>query len=128
MHPEEAGNTIQPNARSAALVMNHTYLRDKQMVLSLLSSTIPYVGVLGPRERTAEIVEELESAHTPFTDAQRARLFGPLGLDIGTETPEEIALSAIAEIQAVLHARPGSSLKERQGPIHSARVPVDMVS
>ena len=105
MHPNQVGDLISPDARSAALVMNHTYVRDKSLMAELLTSSIPYIGMLGPRERTETMLDELGQEGTHFTDAQLDRLFGPVGLDIGTETPEEIALSVIAEVQAVLHRR-----------------------
>ena len=47
------------------------------------------------------------------------RLHAPIGLDLGGETPGSIALSAIAEIEAVMHARPGGFLRERHTPIHT---------
>jgi xanthine/CO dehydrogenase XdhC/CoxF family maturation factor len=121
MHPEEVLQTIQPDARSAALIMNHTYVRDRELMSQLLSSDIPYVGLLGPRERTVRMLGELEGAGRTITDVQRKRLFGPVGLDIGTETPEEIALASAAEIQATLHRRFGGNLRTRTEPIHSTR-------
>lgn len=121
MHPEDALRQMTPDARSAAVVMNHTYVRDRALLAVLLNTALPYVGLLGPRERTARMLAELTAEGTAPTAAQRQRLFGPLGLDIGTETPEEIALSAIAEIQAVLHHRAGGSLRARREPIHDTR-------
>lgn len=121
MHPNEIVKLIEPDALSAALVMSHTYLRDRELMTILLESPIPYVGMLGPKERTARMIEELTQADAALTDAQLARLFGPVGLDIGTETPEEIALAAAAEIQAVLSNRTGGNLRERTEPIHDAR-------
>lgn len=125
MHPEQVLNHIKPDRRSAALVMNHTYVRDKAIMRALLDSEIAYVGMLGPRERTNLILEELEQEGRGLSEAQRQRLFGPVGLDIGTETPEEIALSALSEIQAILHRRRGGSLRTRQGPIHAERTPIN---
>lgn len=121
MHPGDVLEHIAPDAWSAAVVMNHTYVRDKEVMTTLLGSSIPYVGMLGPKERTARMIEELAADDEALTDAQLARLFGPVGLDIGTETPEEIALAAAAEIQAVLHYREGGSLRGRAEPIHAAR-------
>ena len=124
MHPEDVLDHLQFDGRSAALVMNHTYQRDKVLMQHLLDSEIPYIGMLGPRERTAMMLDELADTAGPFSTTKEAKLFGPVGLDIGTETPEEIALSAIAEIQAVLHRRPGAPLKTRTGPIHATRNPI----
>lgn len=122
MHPAEVLDHVALDAWTAALVMNHTYVRDRDLVRVLLRTDVPYVGVLGPRERTERMVGELHAAGEPLAEAQLARLFGPVGLDLGTEAPEEIALAAVAEIQAVLHGRPGGSLRVRTEPIHGARV------
>ncbi len=121
MHPEDVIQHVGFDAFTAAVVMNHTYVRDRAMLEVLVRQTgIPYVGVLGPKERTANMVQECE-ADAPFTDAERSRLFGPIGLDIGTETPHEIALSVVSEIQAVLHRRGGGFLRDRDTPIHGPR-------
>lgn len=121
MHPEDVLKHVMVDRRTAALVMNHTYLRDRSLLQTLLpDSSLPYVGVLGPQERTERIIAEIEM-NDPLTEAQRARIFGPIGLDIGTETPEEIALAALAEIQAVLHGRDAGFLRDRDAPIHGGR-------
>ncbi len=127
MHPEQVLDQISPDARSAALVMNHTYVRDRDVMQKLLDSTLPYIGMLGPRERTEQMLADFEEKHQKPDSTVLNKLFGPVGLDIGTETPEEIALSAIAEIQSVLHRRQGASLRKRESPIHSSRNPIESV-
>ncbi len=122
MHPEEALAYVRLDAHSAAVVMNHQYARDKAVVGALLTSPVPYVGALGPRDRAARILDELRAEVPSLREADFARFHGPVGLDIGTETPEEIALSIVAEIQAVHHARAGGMLRERPGAIHEAVV------
>ncbi len=124
MHPEQAPAYVRLDARSAAVAMNHQYARDKAVVGALLPSPVPYVGALGPRDRAARILDELRAEHPHLADEAFAKLHGPVGLDIGTETPEEIALSVVAEIQAVHHARTGGMLRERPGAIHE-EVPVE---
>lgn len=127
MHPEQVLDHIAPDARSAALVMNHTYVRDRDVMQHLLTSDLPYIGMLGPRERTEQMLADLEAQNKRPAPDLLTRLFGPVGLDIGTETPEEIALSAIAEIQSILHRRRGFSLRDRESPIHSSRNPIESV-
>ncbi|MEM8485178.1 MAG: XdhC family protein [Bacteroidota bacterium] len=127
MHPEDVAANIQTDLRCAALVMNHTYSRDRAIMHHLLQTNIPYIGMLGPRERTQDMLTADEAFLTPSEEDQD-RIFGPVGLDIGTETPEEIALSAISEIQAVLHKRAGASLRQRNSPIHSTRSPLQVSS
>ena len=125
MHPDQVANHIKPDARSAALVMNHAYIRDKALMHALANTDMPYIGMLGPRERTETMLEELAGEGKSLADPSKNRIFGPVGLDIGTETPEEIALSVIAEIQAVLHSRNGGYLRARQSPIHASRTPIE---
>lgn len=125
MHPDQVASHISPDARSAALVMNHAYIRDKALMHALSHTEMPYIGMLGPRERTVTMLEELVKDNKSLPETAEDRLFGPVGLDIGTETPEEIALSVIAEIQAVLHRRSGGYLRARQGPIHASRTPIE---
>jgi xanthine/CO dehydrogenase XdhC/CoxF family maturation factor len=125
MHPEQLAQHVAIDRRTAALVMNHTYLRDRQILETLLFQTdIPYIGMLGPKERTERMLRELAYTYGERLKAERSRVYGPVGLDIGTETAEEIALAALAEIQAVLHGRSALPLRERNAPIHGERPPL----
>lgn len=123
MHPGEVAEQVPLDARSAAVVMNHNYPRDKALVGALLASPVRYVGALGPRRRAERILSELRGEGADLSENDAARLYGPAGLDIGTETPQEIALAIVAEIQAVFHNRNAQRLRERDGRIHEA-VPV----
>ena len=102
-------------ARTAVVVMSHNYLRDRATVRYVLGSAVPYVGVLGSRRRLADLLGDLGSGSD-----RAGQLYGPAGLDIGSETPEEIALAVVAEAQAVLAGRAGGPLRERRGPTHDA--------
>jgi len=104
--------------RTAAVVMSHNYERDLALLAALLPSPARYVGILGSRTRTRELLAELARRGVRPTRAQLARLHGPVGLDIGSETPAEVALSIVAEIQAVFAGRPGGALRSRKGAIH----------
>ena len=107
--------SLAPN--TAVVVMTHNYLDDIALLRALLPSPAGYIGILGPKSRTAKLLEEIRD-ETHVTDAQMARLHGPIGLDIGAKTPEEIALAIIAEIKAVCEARGGGYLRDRNTPIH----------
>lgn len=100
---------------SVAVLMTHNYERDREILPRLLKSNFLYVGALGPKTRTAKLLEE--SGET-FSDEQLSKLFAPVGLDIGAKTPEEIAFSIVAEINAVLTNRAGGFLRNRQGSIY----------
>jgi xanthine dehydrogenase accessory factor len=97
---------------AAAIVMGHNFARDAAVLGALLKKPRVYIGVLGPRQRTSRLL-----AATGMSGDEHL-LFSPIGLDIGAETPEEIALSILSEIRAVTSGRPGSPLRERPGPIH----------
>ncbi len=103
---------------TAVIVMTHHFLHDLEVLQALLESPTPYIGVLGPRQRTANLLRELEKREVQPTPEQLDRIYGPVGIDIGSETPEEIALSALAEIRAVLSRRRGGFLRERRAPLH----------
>lgn len=98
-----------------ALVMTHNILTDTELVKKLAPSPVRYLGVLGPKARTERILKELPG----LTAAQRARIHAPVGLDIGAEGAEEIALAIVSEIRATLTGRAGGMLRDRTAPIHA---------
>ena len=100
---------------SVAVIMTHNYDRDSGILPRLLRSNFLYIGALGPKKRTEKIIAE---SGEDFTAEQLKNLYAPIGLDIGAETPEEIALAVIAEIQSVLKNRNAGFLRDKQGGIH----------
>jgi xanthine/CO dehydrogenase XdhC/CoxF family maturation factor len=96
---------------SAVVLMTHNLARDRQ-ILARLPSDLPYLGILGPLKRTRRLLAESPAGRAP------ANVFAPVGMDVGAETPEEIALAIVAEIQAALRRTAGGSLRDRPGPIH----------
>lgn len=102
---------------AAALVMNHHYDHDRELVEALLGTKVGYLGLLGPKSRGRRLLGELKSVD-PKLDT--TRVFSPVGLDLGADTPEKVALSILAEILAVLAGRQGGFLKDRESPIHGA--------
>ncbi len=105
--------------RSACIVMNHQIDLDRTVIACLLNSTAAYVGVLGPKRRTERMLEELEQAGVKVEKKNLGRLFSPVGVDIGAETPEEIALSILCEIKAVFQGRNAGFLRNKQAAIHA---------
>ncbi|MEP6822503.1 MAG: XdhC family protein [Chthoniobacterales bacterium] len=102
------------DARTAAVIKSHNYGRDCAALRQLLQFRLRYVGLLGPRRRRDEILGDLLDSGVPVS----AELFAPAGLDLGAETPEEIALAIVAEIQNVFAEASGESLRDRKVPIH----------
>jgi xanthine dehydrogenase accessory factor len=119
--PAEAASKVPIDGRTYVVVMTHNYLHDRDLLRGFLSTDAPYIGMLGPRLRTEKIVSELQETGVPITDHERSRIFGPVGLDLGSEGPEEIALAVVGEILAVEGGRRAGFLRERTGPIHSER-------
>ena len=114
----EAGGTVPTDSLSFVLVMTHNYLHDRDLLRAFLPTPVPYLGMLGPRARTEKILRELEAEGVAIGDDRRAQIYGPVGLDIGGDTPDEIALAALSEILAVARGRAGGFLRARAGPIH----------
>lgn len=103
-------------SHTAAVVMSHHYARDLEYVQSLLDAAVAYIGILGPRARTERIFADIARDHgsTP----SQATVFGPIGLDIGGDGPDAIALAVIAEVSAVMSGRGGGHLRDRSAPLH----------
>ena len=119
-HPSELAEDFRPDAQTAALVMTHNFGRDLLALHRLLPLHLRYVGLLGPRKRHAELLARL-SEYRPFDfDAGTRNLYAPAGIDIGSEAPEEIGLSIVSEVAAVLSNRRGGFLRERGRGIHIA--------
>lgn len=118
--PEGVGDRVTLGPTTAVLVMTHNYGSDLRLLRTLLPVPLRYLGVLGPKKRTDELLRDLQHGDTPITltSAQRARLYAPVGLDIGADTPQTVALAIVAEIQAVLAGRNGGLLRDRRAPIH----------
>lgn len=110
--PDTAAAAIGTDERSAVVLMSHNYLRDVAYLGSFLDAPLAYLGVLGPRGRTEQMLAEIGRP-----DAIE-RLHAPAGLDIGAEGPEEVARAIVAEVLAVTRGRGGSPLRERRAPIH----------
>ena len=111
------------DARTLAVLMTHNFHEDEALLTRLLSSPVRFIGVLGPRRRTERLLEALGKQGVRPTAEQLSRLYGPMGLDIGAEGPDEIALSIVSELRAFLSGREGGSLRRRTEPIHAAAEP-----
>ncbi|GAA3929567.1 XdhC family protein [Hymenobacter algoricola] len=104
---------------SFALLMTHNYYYDLAVLRHLLpAASSRYIGVLGPRKKYDRLLEDLSQQVPDAATQLRGRLHSPIGLNLGAETPEEIALSIVAEIQAVLTGRPAGFLRDSPHPIH----------
>ena len=89
----------------AAVVLTHSYLQDVAILRALLSLDLGYLGVLGPRRRTERILAEVAPKLGMNPEDALRHLKSPVGLDLGSGSPEVIALSIVSEIQSVLTQR-----------------------
>jgi len=117
--PENVLKQLNIDDQTVFLLMTHNYNYDLAMLRILLTKKVRYIGSLGPRKKLDRMLDELNEEGITVTDKQRSAIYGPVGLDIGADTPEEIALSVLAEIKAVLSSRDGRSLRENDEAIHS---------
>ncbi|MVM39916.1 XdhC/CoxI family protein [Spirosoma sp. HMF3257] len=104
--------------RTAAVLMSHNFNYDKAVLEKLLATDVPYIGMLGPRKRFDKMQDEFKKDGLSFSDEALDRVYAPIGLDLGAETPDEIALAIMAEIKAFFTKGAGGFLKDKSGPIH----------
>jgi xanthine dehydrogenase accessory factor len=115
--PDEALAQARPDYATAVVALTHDDKFDLPLLQAALASDAFYVGALGSRRNQERRRELLLEAGVAEEDVDR--IAGPCGLDVGAESPEETALSILAEILAVRAARPGGRLKEAKTRIHA---------
>jgi xanthine dehydrogenase accessory factor len=111
---EEALSHIVFDDRTVAVVMNHHFECDQQTLAALAKHSLNYVGTLGPKRRQERMLNGLRQSGASISDEFVQSLHGPVGLDIGAKTPEEIALSIMAEILSVLNGHDAKPIRERE--------------
>ena len=105
-----SGLPLTITRKNFAVVQTHTLAHDRDWLRALAGQPLAYLGLLGPRTRKEQVLQALR-----WEDQE---LFGPVGLDIGADGPEQVAISIVAELLAVNARRPGSHLRAREGGIH----------
>ncbi len=93
---------------SYVVIAGHDPEFSQASLRALLPSDAPYLGMMGSRRHTGHLLDELRAAGS--TKASLVRVHTPVGLDLGAQTPEEIALSALAHVVAVRRGRGGAPL------------------
>jgi len=118
--PEHVLENISIKGQTVFVLMSHNYNYDLAVLKLLLEKPeIPYIGILGPNKKYRRMVDDLHAEGRQLTAEQSDRIYAPVGLDIQAETPSEIGLSILSEIQAVLAGAEVSHLREREGSIHN---------
>ena len=112
LRPEDGAGALPVGPRTYAVVMSHSFAHDREWARRLLAAGAPHVGLLGPRARTEEILRQIGAEGDE-------RVFGPVGLDLGAEGPEQVALAVVAELLAAHTAREPAHLRQKHGAIHA---------
>lgn len=118
LFPKEMDARPEIDSRTAVILMAHDYKTDLSNLQELIESPAPYIASLGPRKRFEKMMAEFSSKGVEFSQDQQNRVFAPCGLEIGANTPEEIATSIFAEILSVFSGKTGGMLRKKSGPIH----------
>ena len=114
----DAPQFLPSDGAAFAVIMTHRYTEDLQLLRQLLPHPLAYVGLLGPRKRTERLLAQLRAEGFAPDAAMLSRLHAPIGLDLGGNTPETVALAIAAEIQCRLSGRAPIHLRDRDAPIH----------
>jgi xanthine/CO dehydrogenase XdhC/CoxF family maturation factor len=112
--------SIEVDENTALILMAHDYKTDYNNLKKALIAKAFYIGVLGPKKRFEKMINQMRAENFEFEAAQLSKIHAPVGLDIGATTPEEIAISIIAEIRAFFAKREGGFLRLRDKPIHDS--------
>jgi xanthine/CO dehydrogenase XdhC/CoxF family maturation factor len=116
--PDAVAAQVAIDAQTVFVLMTHNYNYDLKVLRQLINKRISYIGMLGPRKKLVRMLDELKTEGIEPTAEQLATVYGPVGLNIGAENAEEIALSIIAEIKAIIAGRTGESLRNSADTIH----------
>lgn len=113
--PSEVIQHLLPDANSVALLMTHNFEYELEVLTHIISFNLPYIGILGPKKKTEKLISRLSEKGVNISVEN---IFAPTGLNIGAEGSEEIALSVLSEIKAVLNKKDPIFLRDKSGPIH----------
>jgi xanthine/CO dehydrogenase XdhC/CoxF family maturation factor len=115
---DELGKELKLDGETFAVLMTHRFAEDEKLLRKLLPRPLAYLGVLGPRQRTDRLLAQLAEEGLAANPDTLKKLCAPVGLDLGSTTPETIALSILAELQCSLTGRTPIHLRDRNAPIH----------
>jgi len=116
--PEMVLDQIIMDEKTVFVLMTHNYNYDYAILKALLERKVAYIGSLGPKKKLDNMILDLQKDGIFLNEEQKNTLYGPVGLEIGAETPGEIALSITAEILSVLNNKKGGSLRNLSTEIH----------
>ncbi|WP_435347616.1 XdhC family protein [Haloarchaeobius sp. HRN-SO-5] len=114
----DAADLVDFDDDTYVVVMTHNFLDDRMTLDGLLSTPVPYVGLMGPRERFEQMLDDFADEGVTVEQSDLDRIHTPVGLNLGGDSPYQIAYSIVAELLAVANDRTPQHLSEREGPIH----------
>lgn len=117
VEPEMFAYTL--DNQTAVVIMTHSFVKDLQFVMALKEEKGAYIGLLGPFKRREKLFDELLERFPDISEDFLEQIHGPAGIDIGAETPQEIAISILSEILSVVNNKEPQLLKDKMGKIHS---------
>ncbi len=120
--PKELINKMVLDERTAIVLMTHNYNYDIELLGLLNEKSMAYIGLLGPASKRERMFAELEERGIVFSNDFLQKIFGPTGLDLGAETSEEIALSVLSEIMAVMQQKEPIHLRGKETAIHQPQL------
>jgi xanthine/CO dehydrogenase XdhC/CoxF family maturation factor len=118
LKPDAVFDHVEVDGRTVFVMMTHNYNYDLALLEIILEKEFSYLGMLGPKKKLDRMLGELSERGFVTNDSMLSRVHGPIGLDIGAETAEEIALSILAEIKTVMSDHSAKFLKDKKAPIH----------
>ena len=110
--PEAGVDELGVDPRTLVIVMTHSFAHDRDWLKCFLATRAQYIGLLGPRERANGILAQLGARDD-------SRVFAPVGLSLGADGPEQIAISVVAELLAILSRQQPGHLREKGAAIHA---------
>lgn len=118
--PEQVLDNIAVGEDTFFVLLTHNFNYDLAILKLLVRKIIvPYIGILGPVKKYQKMLDCLELERFELSEQERSRIYAPIGLDIGAETPAEIALSILSEIQTVISRKKQNHIRNISGPIHA---------
>lgn len=118
IYPKHLTERPKIDERTAVILMAHDFKTDVENLKSTIKSVAPYIASLGPKKRFEKIKNKLEESGDPLSEQDLVRIHAPCGLEIGADSPEEIALSICSEIMSSFTGKEGGMLRNKTNPIH----------
>jgi xanthine dehydrogenase accessory factor len=125
LKPDAVFDHVELDGRTVFVMMTHNYNYDLALMEIILEKEFSYLGMLGPKKKLERMLAELAERGFVMNDVMLSKVHGPVGLDIGAETAEEIALAILAEIKTVMSDHSAKFLKNKKASIHDKEIEID---